>query len=350
MTSTKELLTEFHKDYGEKVGGLGNEFVQVDRIPTGFFEFDMASGGGIPRGRTTILFGPESSGKTNMALRLIAAHQVMYPDHTCAFFDVENSFNPDWARLMGVDVDKLLVFKPDYAEQIVDMAEGLLHAEDCGVVVVDSVAAMVTTQEISSSAEKANVGGSGLVMGKLIRKTTRAMSEAEKAGHTPTLILINQVRFKIGIVYGNPETIPGGNAQKFASSMTVRLYGTNIVDEKVSKTMPCRKKIKAVIQKWKVPIAATVAEFEVVMMPHKGLAVGTCNDWGTITKKMENHGLFGKTKNGKAWFMVDVDGVVHEYKTIKSCKEVFYADDALSTMVKKALIEKELDDAHGGAV
>lgn len=338
MAGFEELTKGFKKSFGDGVGGKGVKYVDVERIPTGFFPFDLASGGGLPRGRTIEVFGPESSGKTNLLLKAIANHQRLWPDKKNALFNLEGTFDAEWATRLGVNVDDLYVFEPDYAEQMVDMIEGLLASEECGIVGVDSIAAMVTTRELGQSAEKSDTGGAGLAVGKLIRKSTQAMNNARKAGNWPTLVLINQIRMKIGVMYGDPETTPGGNAPKFAAAMRIRTYGKNIMDNKVSKTLPVRKHTSIVIKKWKVPIVATHADWEMATVPHDGLVVGEVADWGLIDKYMREYDLLAKGEKGK-WVMCGED-----YPTLTACKEKFLGDKDFNAAVRKAIIDQVLAD------
>ncbi len=334
VSDTKQLFKEFQKEYGEKIGGQDYELIDIVRIPTGYFAFDLASGGGFPRGRISIIYGPESSGKTNLVLKLIANHQRLWPDQQCVFFDIENTYDPDWAEKLGVNNKALYLSKPEYAEQCVDMVESLLRATDIGLVAIDSLAAMVTTQEFNSSAEKANVGGSALAVGKLIRKSVLSLTRAEKENRMPSLVLVNQTRWKIG-KYGNPETQPGGNAPQFACSMRVRTYGKNITDPKINDHLPIRKKTSIVINKWKVPILYDAAEYEMVCVPHKGLKVGDCDDWGTVSAYLEQYELHGKTEDGKRWHLAG-----EEYKTLKACKERYYSDPDLADALRSMLVTK----------
>jgi recombination protein RecA len=237
-----------------------------------------------------------------------------------------------------VDVDKLIVVRPDYAEQVVDMVENFLYAEDIGLVAVDSLAAMVTTQEADSSAEKANVGGAALAIGKLVRKTTLALNHAERDGRFPTVLYVNQIRLKIGVMFGNPEDMPGGNAPKYQSAMTVRVYGKNVTDNAVSKTKPVRKHTSFVIKKWKVPIIATHGEYEMATVAHKGLAVGEVDDWNTLSTYLKDFGYLEKTKTG--WRLLDA-----QYKTLKEARERVYTDWEFGMGLRNDVIQKVLE--HG---
>ncbi len=226
-----ELEKSFQKSYGQGIGGLGHQYADIERIPTGFYPFDKASAGGIPRGKITELYGVESSCKTNIAMRLIANAQKLWPEKKNVWFDVEASYDKKWAKKWGVDTDALYTFRPDYGESLVDMLEGCLSEPDCGLVVIDSLAAIVTTRELEQSAEKQDVGGSGMVISKMIRKTTAALTRAEKEGSFPTLLCINQTRTKIGVTFGNPECVHGDTCVNFVDGRSIPIR--QVVEEKI---------------------------------------------------------------------------------------------------------------------
>lgn len=334
-----DLLQSFQADFGEGAASFGGKLVNSDRIPTGVFELDLGLAGGFPRGKVSMIYGPESSGKTNAAMLAIANHQRMFPDLTCAFIDVEHGFDPKWAEALGVQVEKLAVVKPAFAEQAVDQIEALLYADDCGLVVVDSLAALVTTSEIESSAEKAVVGGAALVIGKLVRKTTLALSEAEKQDRYPTLIYINQISFKIGVMFGDPETYPGGTKPRHQSSIILRLYGKNKTDPKVSQTMPVAKETTYIVRKWKVPIFSASGKYEVAMLPHNGLKPGQTDDFSTVAELLKSYGQFGKSESGKGWTILG-----EEYPTQAEFKAKFYGDDMFANEVRHDLIARAIKD------
>jgi recombination protein RecA len=339
MASAKDVLAAMKKDYGDKAGGVGGSLPQVERVPTGCFELDYATGGGWPKGYTSIVYGFESSGKSNLALKSVASYQMLWPDKSCVWMAVE-PFDADWAQEMGVDTDKLIVMKPDYAEQCVDMAEGFLGADDCGMVVVDSVAAMATDTSTKKSAEDAVMGGTGVVMSRFCDKVMRASREADKEDRQiPTLLLVNQIRTKVGIVFGSPLAMPGGAKQKFLSSLTVRVSGKNIMDNKVSKVMPVRKETQFVVEKWKVRVAAVNGRFEMAMLPHNGLQIGECEDWPTISGMLKSLGLLTKAEKGGGWLMYD-----ETYPTLSAARERMTTDKVFSMGVRKALIEAAMEN------
>lgn len=328
-----DLLGQFQKTMGEDVGSFGGTLVNSERIPTGLFPLDLGLGGGFPRGRVSMIYGPESSNKTNIALRAIAMHQILWPDLVCMFFDIENSFDPTWAERLGVQTEKLVVIRPAYGEQIVDMVESSLFADDCGLIVIDSLAALLTTSEAEASAERANVGTSGLLTGKLSRKVTHALAQAEKKSRSPTVIYINQVRLKVGILYGDPETIPGGNAPRFQCSLIVRVYGKNEMDKQYSSTMPVRKKVTYVVKKWKCPILTASGVFEMIMIPHNGLDVGQCDDFNTVSTYMKALGKFEKGPKDKGWI---ING--ETYQTIQPFKDKLYGDINFGAGIRQEII------------
>lgn len=307
MAKVTDIITDIQKTMGKEVISIGVEYENVERIPTGIFEFDLPTGGGFPRGRISILWGGESSCKTTLALKAIASFQKSHPEMLCVFIDIENSYSTEWGTKMGVDNNKLVYVLPETAEDVVNIVQGLLSAEDVGIIVLDSLAAMITTNEAESNADKAVVGGSGLVVGKLYRKCTLGLSKARKAGRHPTVIAINQIRMKIGVMFGDPSTMPGGNAFKFASSLTVKLRGKNIKDAKVDGDLAVFKEIKGTIQKWKVPITSQNVEYMMATINSKeyGLKIGRVNDYKAVEKRLEAMGLLGKTDDGKGYFLFE---------------------------------------------
>ena len=334
------FLGQLQKDHGEGVGSFGGALLQSDRIPTGLFPLDLALGGGFPRGKISIVYGPESSGKTNITLLAIAQHQMLWPDKINVLIDMENGFDPAWAKKLGVNTEKLVVIKPAYGEQIVDIAESALYTDDCGIVVIDSIAAIIGTAEAEASAERASVGGSSLLVGKLCRKVGLALGEMEKRGKSPTVVFINQIRSKVGVVYGNPETMPGGNAPKFAASMILRVYGKNVMDSKVSSTMPIAKETKFVLNKWKCPVLSAEGGFTMATMAHKGLKVGQCDDFNTVSEYLKAFGLFEKDAK-KGWHIFG-----EHYEIIQPFRDRVYADPEFGAKVRQAIVERMLQSGE----
>ncbi len=208
-------LGQIEKQFGKgAVMRLGkNEAMQVDAIPTGSLSLDIALGiGGLPRGRIIEMYGPESSGKTTIALHCIAEGQKN--GGCAAFIDVEHALDPVYAKALGVDVDSLLVSQPDTGEQALEITESLVRSGAIDVIVVDSVAALVPRAEIEGEMGDSHVGLQARLMSQALRKLAGAISKSNCVA-----IFINQLREKVGVVYGNPEVTPGGRALKFYSSV-----------------------------------------------------------------------------------------------------------------------------------
>lgn len=208
-------IAQIEKNYGKgAILRLGQtETLNVDVIPTGSMGLDMALGiGGVPRGRIIELYGPESSGKTTVALHIIAEAQKMGGE--VAFVDVEHALDPIYAKALGVDIDNLLVSQPDSGEQALEIMEALIRSGAIDVVVLDSVAAMTTKAEIDGNMGDSNVGQLARLMSQAMRKLTAIVSKSNCVA-----IFINQIREKIGVMFGSPETTPGGRALKFYSSV-----------------------------------------------------------------------------------------------------------------------------------
>lgn len=218
----KLAIEKIEKDFGKgSIMKLGDKAtVNVDAIPTGALSLDVALGiGGIPRGRIIEIYGPESSGKTTLAQHIVAECQKR--GGIAAFVDAEHALDPEYARNLGVKVDDLLISQPDTGEQALDITEELVRSGAVDVVVVDSVAALVPKAEIEGSMEDQQMGLQARLMSKALRKLTGIIGKTNT-----TVIFINQLRMKIGVMYGNPETTTGGNALKYYASVRMEIKRT----------------------------------------------------------------------------------------------------------------------------
>ena len=209
-------VAQIEKQYGKgSIMRLGNKdvLVPVSVIPTGSISIDAALGvGGLPRGRVIEIYGPESGGKTTLTLHVVAEAQKM--GGIAAFIDAEHALDPSYARKLGVDVDNLLVSQPDNGEQALEIAEALIRSGGVDIVVVDSVAALVPKAELEGEMGEPQMGLQARLMSQALRKLTAIVSKSRTC-----LIFINQIREKIGVMFGNPETTTGGRALKFYSSI-----------------------------------------------------------------------------------------------------------------------------------
>ncbi len=212
-------IGQIEKDYGKgTIMRMGEApELEVSAISTGSLTLDLALGiGGVPRGRIVEIYGPESSGKTTVALHVVAETQKTGGE--AAYIDVENALDPVYAKALGVDIDRLLVSQPSSGEQALDIAEALIRSGAIDVVVVDSVAALVTQQEIEGDMSSSHVGLQARLMSQALKKLSSAVAKSNCV-----IIFINQLREKIGVMYGNPETTPGGRALKFYSSVRMEI-------------------------------------------------------------------------------------------------------------------------------
>lgn len=263
----------------------------VDAVPTGSISLDIALGvGGMPRGRIIEVFGPEASGKTTLAQHVIA--EVQKQGGIAAFIDAEHALDPDYARKIGVDVDNLFISQPDTGEQALEILETLVRSNAVDVVVVDSVAALVPKAEIEGEMGESHMGLQARLMSQALRKLTGIVSKT----HT-VVIFINQIRHKIGVFFGNPETTTGGNALKFYCSVRVEVRRSAQIKQ-ADKIIGNRVKVKVVKNKVAAPFRTT--EFDI--MYNEGISVaGDLLDTGVqhkIIAKSGNSYSFGEEKLG----------------------------------------------------
>ena len=329
-------LGQIEKQFGKgAVMKLGDfTAMNVEAIPTGALSLDIALGiGGIPRGRIIEVFGPESSGKTTLALHMIAEAQKLGGE--AAFIDAEHALDPVYAKHLGVDIDNLIVSQPDTGEQALEIAEALVRSGAIDIIVIDSVAALVPKAEIDGDMGDSHVGLQARLMSQALRKLASVINKSKSV-----IVFINQLREKIGVMFGNPETTPGGRALKFYASvrMDIRKIETMKQDGEV---VGNRAKVKVVKNKVAPPFRE--AEFDIVY--GKGISkVGNILDLGVNLDIVNKSG---------AWFSYNGERIGQGRENAKKyledhpeiAKEIEKkVRDNFSEAFEKSLGEEEIDE------
>jgi len=282
-------LTQIERAFGKgsimRMGAKAGD-QQIETIPSGSLGLDLALGiGGLPRGRVVEIYGPESSGKTTLALHAIAEAQKR--GGTCAFIDAEHALDPIYARKLGVDVDNLLLSQPDGGEQALEICDTLVRSGAVDIVVIDSVAALVPRAELEGEMGDTHVGLHARLMSQALRKLTGSVSKS----HT-MLIFLNQIRLKIGVMFGNPETTTGGNALKFYASVRMEIRRIGQIKDR-EEVVGNQTRVKVVKNK----LAPPFRQVEFDIMYGEGISkVGELIDLGVKANVVEKSG---------AWFSYD---------------------------------------------
>jgi recombination protein RecA len=276
----ERAIAQIEKQYGS--GSImqmdESKYARIEGIPTGSLSLDIALGGcGMPRGRAIELFGPESSGKTTLALHIIANAQKK--GGIAAFIDAEHALDTSWAKKLGVNVSEMLVSQPDTGEQALDITEMLIKSNAVDVIVIDSVAALIPAAELEGEMGQSHMGLHARLMSQAMRKLTGVINKSKTC-----LIFINQIRMKIGVMFGNPETTTGGRALKFYSSIRLDIRRISTIKEG---TMAMGSRVRARVVKNKIAPPFREAEFDIMFdsgISYEGDIIDLGTNCGVITK------------------------------------------------------------------
>jgi recombination protein RecA len=314
------VLNQIEKSFGKgAIMRLGDATrMRVETISTGAMTLDIALGGGLPKGRVIEIYGPESSGKTTLALHAIA--EIQRSGGVAAFVDAEHALDPTYSAALGVDIDNLLVSQPDSGEAALEIVDQLVRSAAVDIVVIDSVAALVPRAEIEGNMGDSHMGLQARLMSQALRKITGSIS---KSGCT--VIFINQLRQKIGVVYGSPETTTGGTALKFYAS--VRLDIRRIQTLKRANDGEYGNRVKVKVAKNKVAPPFRIAEFDIIF--GKGISTVGC-----LVDLADETGII--TRRG-AWYSYDGDNIAQgRDNTVKYMEE----NPAMVEKIQKLVLDK----------
>jgi len=316
----EQAIAQIEKQFGKgsimKLGENSNE--KIDVIPTGCMTLDMALGiGGMPRGRIIEIYGPESSGKTTVALHVIAEAQKN--GGTAAFIDAEHALDPTYAQRLGVDIDNLYVSQPDNGEQALEITESLVRSGSIDCIVVDSVAALTPKAEIDGEMGDSHVGLQARLMSQALRKLAGITNKTKTC-----VIFINQLREKVGVMFGSPETTPGGKALKFYASIRLDVRKTDTIKDGDS-SVGNRTRVKVVKNKLAPPFKT--AEFDIVF------GLGISKEGCVLDLAIEN-GIINKSGS---WFSYKDEKIGQGKENVKAYLQ---ANPALMTEIEEAIKEK----------
>jgi recombination protein RecA len=359
MGNLQLILNEINKKYGEGTIRPANEFPHLKRISTGVFSLDVEIGGGLPKGRIVIFTGNESTGKTTVAKLSVAQFQKTcknclnaeelcscetFEPHKAVFVDMEGAFDANWFADLGGNIDELLLIQPEFAEQAIDIVEALVGSGEVDIIVIDSIAMMSPADEVEKSSEQLLVGTHARLMNRMMRSIQSRMNSLGMTNERkPTVILINQIRKNVGVMYGSPDTYPGGLGQKFASSITVKF--SSRPSERIHEDSGGKKKEEAPVG---ITVRFNVEKNKTFLPMRSGLFVlyvagSSLASKGSINteEQIVDYGVrYGIIEKSGAWFSVkeDIEGLELQYQGKQSlCNALIINKNAINILTEKIL-------------
>jgi len=340
-----EVIEWINKHYGQ-IAGKATEIHRQDipRIRTGIFGLDYALGGGIPVGRITVLYGYKSSGKSTIAARVAGEAQRLcakcyLPECNCNFrkmqvvwVDLEGTYEPSWGAAQGINNEELLIVKPETAEATVDVIDKLIRSKRCDLIILDSIAAMVPIKEIEESAEAWQQGLGARILNKGVRRWVSGINKVfVETNIAPTLLFINQIRMKIGVMYGDPATLPGGLGIQFATSVEVKLWAGKYEVPK-EEVKPVSVVINYKVEKNKTAVPRIEGAFKLYLRDWNNYSAGQVSEEAYLIRICRNIGLIEHSK-GKYIVLKE-----HVFNTLDQIKDRIITDRAFREELERAAL------------
>lgn len=363
MGTLEDILKDINKKYGTGTVRPANEYPLLTRIPSGIFSLDAEIGGGIPKGRVCIFTGWESTGKTTIAKIIMAKFQKTCRNclglvddcgcdnptpHKAVLVDVEGSFDKNWFNILGGSVDDLLLIQPQFSEQAVDIVEALVRSGEVDIIVVDSIAMMSPADEIDKSSEDLLVGTHARLINRMMRSVQAGMNSLGMTNERkPSVITINQVRKNVGVMYGNPDTYPGGLGQKFASSITVKFttrHGEFIYEDgKKKDDSPVGVTVRFKVEKNKTFPPMRSGMFKLYTDDCSYAHKGSIN----VEEQIADYGVrYGVVQKSGAWFSFDHKGEEKQYQGKQALCNALVEDSAMADAIKNIVMTKILEETE----
>lgn len=316
------MMAEAQKLHGAPVIRAAELKPQYKHIPTGVFTLDIGLHGGFPEGAIALMYGRASSGKTTIAMRTMANAQRKYPDMASVFVDIEGTYQPEWGEKHGIDNARMLLIQPTTGEQALDLACAAISAGEVSIITVDSLAALTPGKELEKSMEDLTVGEQGRLIARFCRASNSRLNQEKTRGHRPAMLWINQWRQKIGVMFGDPRVLPGGEAQHYFASTKVEFKNREIMGkDDEGRPIPDHNIHSFKIDKNKVGTGIREGEFKMVRNPDSPLGMGFMDEAQTVVNWARKEGAI--TGAGSSWH---VDGVETKFGRLQEIADYFYSD------------------------
>lgn len=305
-------------------------------IPTNIFTLDLGLLGGIPEGAISLIYGRNAGGKTTLTMRAIGSAQAKYPDMAAVFIDLEGTYEPQWGERHGVDNSRMVLVQPESGEQALDLARAMVKAGEVSVIAVDSLAALVPMKEQEKSMEDLTVGEQGRLISRFCRVVQSDMLSERKRAHRPAMLWINQFRMKIGTMFGDPRTLPGGEAQHYAASVKIEMKNKEIMGKDAHGFQTVDHNDHSfVIAKNKIGTALREGEFTMIRNPDNVLGAGFIDEAQSVINWARAYGHI--TGGGSSW---RVDGIEGKFGRLQDIADHLYSDDEFFENFKQRLIRE----------